>query len=227
MSAEAAFLVADILSDNAGRSVTFGLDSPLATRFWTAVKTGTSKDMRDNWCIGFSRRYTVGVWVGNFEGDAMKDVSGISGAAPAWAAIMAKLHAEQPGSPPQPPEGVVQQAIRFDPAIEPAREEWFIAGTQSEVIRAGQSENHQAHLESPPDSVIIALDPDIPPANQQVWFKAHGGDQAVFTLDGTRIGPARIAQSWRPQPGQHVLQLQRESDGLILDTVRFQVRTPR
>ena len=227
MSTEAAFLVADILSDNASRSVTFGLDSPLATRFWTAVKTGTSKDMRDNWCIGFSRQYTVGVWVGNFEGDAMQDVSGISGAAPAWAAIMAKLHAEQPGSPPQPPEGVVQQAIRFDPAIEPARKEWFIAGTESEVISTGQSDNHQAHLESPPDSVIIALDPDIPPANQQVWFKARGGDQAVFTLDGTRIGPARIAQSWRPQPGQHVLQLQQESDGLILDTVRFQVRTPR
>lgn len=227
MSAEAAFLVADILSDNAGRSVTFGLDSPLATRFWTAVKTGTSKDMRDNWCIGFSRRYTVGVWVGNFEGDAMQDVSGISGAAPAWAAIMAKLHAEQPGLAPQAPTGLVKQAIRFDPAIEPDRKEWFIAGTQTEVIRAGQGDSHQAHLESPPDGVIIALDPDIPPANQQVWFKARGGDQAVFTLDEKHIGPAKTAYAWRPQPGQHVLQLRRESDGQVMDTVRFQVRAPR
>jgi penicillin-binding protein 1C len=64
-SKEASFLVSDILSDREARSVTFGLENPLSTRFWTAVKTGTSKDMRDNWCIGYSRKYTVGVWTGN------------------------------------------------------------------------------------------------------------------------------------------------------------------
>ena len=50
---------------------------PLDTPFWSAVKTGTSKDMRDNWCVGLSPRYTVAVWVGNFEGDSMHDVSGV------------------------------------------------------------------------------------------------------------------------------------------------------
>ena len=64
----AAFLVSDILSDRESRALTFGLENPLATRFWTAVKTGTSKDMRDNWCVGYSERYTVGVWIGNFSG---------------------------------------------------------------------------------------------------------------------------------------------------------------
>ena len=44
----AAFIVTDILSDPLARARTFGSDSVLATRFWTAVKTGTSKDMRDN-----------------------------------------------------------------------------------------------------------------------------------------------------------------------------------
>src|SRR5262249_39694203 len=79
-----AFLVADILADRESRSTTFGLENALATRFWTAVKTGTSTDMRDNWCVGFSRRYTVGVWVGNFSGAPMRDVSGVTGAAPVW-----------------------------------------------------------------------------------------------------------------------------------------------
>jgi penicillin-binding protein 1C len=55
-------LISDILSDREARSPTFGLENPLATRFWTAVKTGTSKDMRDNWCIRYSHKYTVGVW---------------------------------------------------------------------------------------------------------------------------------------------------------------------
>ena len=33
--------------------------------------------MRDNWCVGFSKRYTVAVWVGNAAGEAMHDVSGV------------------------------------------------------------------------------------------------------------------------------------------------------
>jgi penicillin-binding protein 1C len=70
-SKEATFLVSDILSDREARSPTFGLENSLATRFWTGVKTGTSKDMRDNWCVGYSEKYTVGVWVGNFSGEPM------------------------------------------------------------------------------------------------------------------------------------------------------------
>ena len=50
-----AFLVSDVLADRASRSETFGLENSLATRFWSAVKTGTSKDMRDNWCVGYTR----------------------------------------------------------------------------------------------------------------------------------------------------------------------------
>ena len=66
------FLLSHILSDRDSRSVTFGLESPLATRFWSAVKTGTSQEMRDNWCIGYTRHYTVGVWVGNLSGEPMR-----------------------------------------------------------------------------------------------------------------------------------------------------------
>ncbi len=77
-----------MLADNNARTRTFGFDSPLATRFFSAVKTGTSKDMRDNWTVGFTSRYTVGVWVGNADGTPMWDVSGVTGAAPVWAAIV-------------------------------------------------------------------------------------------------------------------------------------------
>ena len=87
LSSQAAFIVLDILSDRESRSRTFSLESPLSTRFWTAVKTGTSKDMRDNWCVGSSSRYTAGVWAGNFSGEPMWNVSGISGAAPVWVEI--------------------------------------------------------------------------------------------------------------------------------------------
>lgn len=86
--AAASFQIGDILSDRNARASTFGLESWLATPYWAAAKTGTSKDMRDNWCAGYSRRYTVAVWVGNASGSPMHDVSGISGAAPVWREVM-------------------------------------------------------------------------------------------------------------------------------------------
>ena len=143
LDARAAFIVGDILSDGNARARTFGTDSVLATRFWSAVKTGTSKDMRDNWAVGWSERYTVGVWVGNASGAAMHDVSGTSGAAPIWAAMMGFLHAREPGPAPRPPVGLVRAPVRFGPAplapagsppLEAARQEWFVPGTQQALF---------------------------------------------------------------------------------------------
>ena len=140
LDAGAAFIVGDILSDGNARARTFGTDSVLATRFWSAVKTGTSKDMRDNWAVGWSARYTVGVWVGNASGAAMHDVSGTSGAAPVWADVMAHLHARTPSRAPAPPRAVVRAPVRFGPLpgqgtpLEAARSEWFLPGTQQALF---------------------------------------------------------------------------------------------
>lgn len=220
----AAFIIADILSDAAGRSVTFGLSNPLATRFWTAVKTGTSKDMRDNWCIGFSRQYTVGVWVGNFEGDSMHDVSGVTGAAPAWLEIMNALHDTLASKPAAPPQGLVRRDIRYSPAIEPPRGEWFIPGTETDVVRLTESVTSAPRIESPANGVVIALDPDIPYENQAVHFAARVIQPDVdFVLDGIGLGPAIIGHRWRPTPGVHTLSLIGQG-GKVLDTVEFKVR---
>jgi penicillin-binding protein 1C len=130
----AAFIVSDILSDTNARARTFGSDSVLATRFWSAVKTGTSKDMRDNWAVGFSQRYTVGVWVGNASGAAMWDVSGTTGAAPVWAAVMQFLHRHEASKVPSAPAKLVHAQALFSQNgstdLEAARQEWFLAGTE-------------------------------------------------------------------------------------------------
>lgn len=47
-----------------------------------AWKTGTSYGHRDAWAVGFSRRYTIGVWVGNPDGRAAKGISGARHAGP-------------------------------------------------------------------------------------------------------------------------------------------------
>ncbi len=139
----AAFIVGDILSDPNARARTFGTDSVLATRFWTAVKTGTSKDMRDNWAVGWTaERYTVGVWVGNASGAPMHEVSGTHGAAPVWAAVMQYLHAREPSRAPRsslppapPPARLVCRlwrrvlATHGNPPSSRATE-WFLEGTE-------------------------------------------------------------------------------------------------
>jgi penicillin-binding protein 1C len=133
-SADASFIVTSVLSDNNARTRTFGFDSPLATRFFSAVKTGTSKDMRDNWTVGFTSRYTIGVWVGNADGTPMWDVSGVTGASPVWAAVAGYLHRRVASTPPATPAGVIRTHVTFEQALEPARDEWFLRGTQMPVV---------------------------------------------------------------------------------------------
>jgi penicillin-binding protein 1C len=88
----AAYLIADILSDNTARTLAFGAESPLRFDFPVACKTGTSSDFRDNWAFGYTPEFTVGVWVGNFDGAPMKHISGVTGAAPLLHDLVEHLH---------------------------------------------------------------------------------------------------------------------------------------
>ena len=187
--AAAVHLVTDILADNNARARTFGLASALATRGFAAVKTGTSKDLRDNWCVGFTDRYTIGVWVGNAGGEAMHDVSGISGAAPVWHALVAALHAGAVSKAPPPPAGVTRLRIAFDSGKEPTRDEVFLAGSERALQRATAEVGgaRRFGITSPRDGSVFALDPDIPPAAQRITFE---GEHGKWVLDGRPLGSA-------------------------------------
>jgi penicillin-binding protein 1C len=88
----AAYLIADILSDNEARTLAFGAESPLRFEFRVACKTGTSSDFRDNWAFGYTPEFTVGIWVGNFDGSPMQHVSGVTGAGPLLHDVVEHLH---------------------------------------------------------------------------------------------------------------------------------------
>ncbi|MBK1881811.1 penicillin-binding protein 1C [Luteolibacter pohnpeiensis] len=87
-----AYLMADILSDSTARAPAFTPGGPLDLPFRCAVKTGTSSDFHDNWCVGFTPDFTVGVWAGNFEQQPMKGLSGIDGAGPIFHRTMLELY---------------------------------------------------------------------------------------------------------------------------------------
>ncbi len=97
--------VTDVLADPAARSAAFGTNSILTLPFPAAVKTGTSSDFRDTWTAGFTRDYTVAVWVGNFDGRPMRGISGVTGAAPLWSRIMLRLYADHDAAAFDAPAG--------------------------------------------------------------------------------------------------------------------------
>ena len=224
LAKEAAFIVSDILSDRGARAATFGLESPLSTPYWSAVKTGTSKDMRDNWCVGYSKKFTVGVWVGNFSGQPMWNVSGISGAAPVWAEIMDELHRGDLADASVPPPGVVARRISFPEGLEPERTEWFLAGTEPVLPLQEWAVELSPRIAYPATGTIVVIDPDIPEGRQALFFEAQPASAGLsWVLNGEKIGPASEPAPWTLRPGRHALTLI-DAKGKPLDTVEFSVR---
>jgi penicillin-binding protein 1C len=224
-SKEATFLISDILSDREARSATFGLENPLSTRFWTAVKTGTSKDMRDNWCIGYSGRYTVGVWTGNFSGEPMWNVSGVTGAAPIWTEMMDFLHRDVSSVKREPLPGLVRKKIEFSQGVAATREEWFIRGTEphSQNQKTGQ---FNPRILYPPSGTVMAIDPDIPTELQKVFFVSQvHEDDLQWVLNGSALEKTGRTIPWTPKAGKYSLAIANREEK-ILDYVYFEVRGP-
>ncbi len=230
LSTEASFIVSDILADSAARAATFGLASSLSTRSWAAVKTGTSKGMRDNWAIGYTDRYTVGVWVGNFSGAPMWDVSGVTGAAPIWREIVDHLHESQSSRAPKAPADAVQREVVFVPAVEPPRREWFVAGTESSTkltVISMPTAEAVTRIVAPADGTVIAPDPDIPAARQSMLVRADApqATRVCLKLGDRSLAPCGVREAMvrLPVPGRHQIRLE-TVDGELLAHASVEVR---
>ncbi|HNT44687.1 MAG TPA: hypothetical protein PKN85_09500, partial [Syntrophorhabdaceae bacterium] len=173
---------------------------------------------------GFSRRYTVGVWVGNFSGEPMRDVSGISGAAPLWLEVMNFLHGTVPSTAPARPRGVTVARVRFEGDIEPPREEFFLEGTEPmEVVRV-QSAHEKPRIVYPPEGTLITIDPDIPEKLQRVAMRFEPRSRRLrWVLNNTDAGSDTPLFLWEPRRGNYTLSIV-DGDGSIVDSVGFAVR---
>lgn len=109
ISKEGAYLISNILADNATRSVIFG-SSLTVPGYTAAVKTGTTNDNRDAWAIGYTPSYVVGVWVGNNDNTVMQS-GGSDMAGPIWRNTMRKLMSGKPNTQFPVPDNIVQRAV--------------------------------------------------------------------------------------------------------------------
>lgn len=194
-SKEARQAIFNILSTSEHRRFTFGMNSILTLPFPAAVKTGTSKDMRDNWCIGWTSQYTVGVWVGNFNGDPMWNVSGVSGAVPIWRNLMLALHPNPKG-----------QFAPYTPAAEKL------------PIRT------ISRIRYPAQDMLVGLDPDIPLALQKLPIEIENpqSDHKLY-LNKVLLSNAQDITLWPIERGKYLVELKSPS-GQSIDSVNFEVR---
>jgi penicillin-binding protein 1C len=252
-SPETAYLITHILSDRDARVPAFGYLTPLNLPFPAAAKTGTSKDFRDNWTIGYTPRFTVGVWVGNFDGSPMHNVSGITGAGPLFRDIMLSLEAGGPKTPFPEPGGIVRvkicplSGLRPGPACPSTIEEIFAAGTEPRqecrlahrpdsrpmTLRASFGRTREAPLAiaSPQDGDVFKLDPVLRPEFQVLRFQAAvSGSRPVeaveWWVNGRRVGRAGFPFDWPwpLRPGVYTIEARAVSDAATLESRPVKIR---
>lgn len=131
-----AYLITSILSDNYARRSTFGAGSPLNLTRPAAAKTGTTQDWRDNWTVGYTPDFVVGVWAGNADNEPMRHISGVTGAAPIWHDLMEELHQTIPAHNFIQPAGLVEQTVCTENGLIPVvRSAWPVENTTLDVTQ--------------------------------------------------------------------------------------------
>lgn len=175
----------------------FGQVTPFELPFTSAVKTGTTTGFRDNWTLGYTANFAVGVWVGNADGSAMRDVSG-DGAGPIWRDVMLATASTRarawPARPPAIVEATVCSPIGLLPGPDcpsPVRE-LFVAGSvprQVELYYVRQPDGELA-IAPLPAARAWALDADCR------WPASSG--RSKRTAFGLSRRPAAAPSTWPP-----------------------------
>lgn len=181
-----AWLITDILSDDHARTIGFGRNSILNLDRPAAVKTGTTSNFHDNWTIGYTPDLIVGVWAGNTNYEPMRDVSGVTGAAPIWHEIMRSILSGQPALAFTRPEGLVQVEICAlsgslpTPDCPYRQTEWFIEGTQPTLydhfykrVAIDSATGELADPTTPAERQISLVVLDLPP-QAYPWARSQG-----------------------------------------------------
>lgn len=219
-------LIGDILSDPDARAREFGRDSILRLPVQTAVKTGTSTDYRDAWAVGFSYRYTVGVWMGNMDQRPMQEITGSTGPGMVLRAVFAELNRFSESRPLV--KSLHLHAVRICPvtgllaaANGPSVVEWFRDDkvptqhcmNQHNKVRKpllAQADGLKPKLKQPLPGLQMAMDPRIPDSLEVLPFEVEDGElysRVQWILDGKLVASASGATpfSWSLQRGHHTV----------------------
>ena len=213
LDAKTAYLITDILKDNQARSAQFGLNSPLVLPFDFAAKTGTSKDYKDNFALGYTPRWTVGVWVGNFDASPMQKVSGITGAGPILHDVSLATYARYPSGHFTVPKGVVRKRVCSDTGLlaSPSCTHTHEDTLDEKQLPATCDGKHRhpvsrVQITSPQDGDKFMWDPAAPASSQQLKLAATCPKKVCqWHVDGQAL-PGSSCETWWPlTEGKHTI----------------------
>ena len=184
-SAESTSFVTDILLE---------LKRPDMPRAWgmtrdvpaVAWKTGTSYGHRDAWSVGYSERYSIGVWAGNFDGHGQKGMSGSEFAAPLLFDLFRAIegNAARPKKPPYLNTGTIEVcALSHELPTQFCRERLRVA------YIPGRTKLHACAMHRP-----IFIDPKTKQRLAGACVASHPHKQVVAT-----VYPPALVAYWRAQ----------------------------
>ncbi len=207
------WLISDILSDNTARLAEFGSEGPLQFDFPVAAKTGTTRNSRDNWTIGYTPSRVVGVWVGNADNSPMKGTSGVTGAGPIFHDVVLVAQRNLPREVFPRPTGIIDQRIcmlsgkpprlalddngQLAPNCPQTMTEKFIEGTEPKSLDdiyqtiAIDTRNGLRAGESCPQKFVQKLTFAVFPLELQRWARENGWKEApgkISPLCGKGLG---------------------------------------
>jgi penicillin-binding protein 1C len=201
MDARVAWLITDILSDDAARAPSFGRGSSLLLSRSAAVKTGTTTDWRDNWCIGYTPDLVTGVWVGNADNSPMVEVSGVTGAGPIWHDLMEIALLGRPVLQFPQPDGLVREEVCAlsgklpTPPSPHTGREWLIEGKVPtefddwyQTFEIDLTTGLIADPTTPPEQVVNRVYLVLPP-ELSTWARDNGISPPPSRAQGVAGGP--------------------------------------
>lgn len=215
LSPQTSYMISHILADNHARAAAFGLNSALAVPFELAAKTGTSKDYKDNFTLAYTPRWTIGVWVGNFDATPMRKVSGVTGAGPIMHELAIYLQQKYPSGPFVSPQGVVSKRVCTQsgklagPTCSHTHEELFLS-THLPAQCDGKHKSLSASLNilSPTQGDVYKWDPSVASGLQKLlWHAACKKDSCTWTLNGKKQPQTSCRVWWPLQAGKHRLEV--------------------
>jgi penicillin-binding protein 1C len=249
---EVASIIGNILSDPHARQREFGGDGLLRFPVQTAVKTGTSTDYRDAWALGFSERFTVGVWLGNLNRASMHEMSGARGPALVLRSIFAELHQSQDTQPLYLAPSLIHRIVCphtgkrastecphveeiFAPGSEPTEACTLQHRTRAPVVPTNNQQTHNTvRILMPTPGLNVARDPRIPDHLEALPFELHASvpvSEVRWIVDDHEIAVSESLPHrylWPLTAGHHTVKaraLSAESSALLeTDPVDFWVR---
>ncbi len=195
LSAQLAFLMADVLSDESARWPSLGRSNLLEINRPAGAAQGSAGEGQGHWTVGFTPLRVVGVWMGAAGHESLVSIGAHNGSSSIWNSVMRYAVADLPPEGWQVPPGVGEMQVCEPSGLLPTQycpqlvQEYFVHGTEPtdydglfQPFRINKETGKLATLFTPLDQVEERIYLILPPEAQE-WAQEAGLEQPPDEYD--------------------------------------------